>query len=146
MHPSSGDGQSEFPMTVLAVDPGREKCGIAIVRSHPLITLARRVVPTERLIVEASSALREFPDVQTLVIGDGTASGRLRKAIAAAFPHLSVKVVDEHGSSIRARRLYIETHPPRGWQRLLPASLRVPSEPYDDLVAEILAKDFFQQP
>ena len=35
-------------------------------------------------------------------------------------------------------------NPPRGWRRLLPVSMQMPPEPYDDYVAVILAQRFLR--
>jgi hypothetical protein len=54
-------------------------------------------------------------------------------------------VVEERHSTERARARYYQDHPPHGWQRLLPAGLRVPSEPYDDYAAVVMAEDYLQK-
>ncbi len=129
------------PRTILAVDPGSAKCGVAIVTGPPLATVERAVVPTQELVVAISQRLRNGHDIAAIVIGDGTGSKVLAKAIRAAFPDRSVETVDETGTTLLARDRYRREHPPRSLlKRLLPAGLREPEEAYDDYVAVILAE------
>lgn len=129
--------------TVLAVDPGRAKCGVAVVAGPVIQRLAMSVVETERLVVEVAALLRRFPAVSRLLIGGGTGSATLRRALQEMFPQIPLEVVDEHGSSERARARYVREIPGPGWRRLLPPGLRVPEHPYDDYVALLLAEEYF---
>ncbi len=129
--------------TVLSVDPGSGKCGLAVVSGPPIRRLHLGVVETERLVVEVAAARRRFPQIALLLIGGGTGSATLRRALRAAFPDTPLRTVDEHGSSARARRRFVREIPGPGWRRFLPPGLRVPERPYDDFVALLLAEDYF---
>lgn len=134
--------------TVLAVDPGRAKCGLAVVvgpeeASPAPRCRARRVVDTERLTLEVAALLREHSGVSRLLLGDGTHSATLRKALAATFPDLPLSLVNEFRTSARARRRFVRDNPAPGWRRLLPSGLRSPEVPYDDYAALLLAEDYF---
>ena len=128
--------------TVLAIDPGRVKCGLAVVSGLPIRRLRLSVVETERLVVEAAAALRQFPQISRMLIGGGTGGAVLRRALSAAFPDVPLQVVDEHGSSARARRRFIAEIPGPGWRRFLPPGMRVPERPYDDFVSLLLAEEY----
>lgn len=129
--------------TVLAIDPGSVKCGLAIVGAPPLTRLKLAVVDRARLTVEVGDALRTFPQISRLLLGNGTGSGELRRAVQQTFPHVPLETVDEHGSSERARRRFVREIPPLGLRRLLPSGLRTPERPYDDYVALLLAEEYF---
>ena len=145
--PDNGNCPAE--LTVLAIDPGRAKCGLAVVcgpadgTRFPVRRLHLSVVETERLTVCAGELLRRFPPIGRLLVGSGTGSSTLRKALASAFPHLPIETVNEHGSSARARARFVREIAAPGWRRLLPAGLRVPEQPYDDYVALLLAEEWF---
>jgi hypothetical protein len=47
-------------------------------------------------------------------------------------------VLNEHGTTLAARRRYWELFPPRGWRRLLPEGLRLPPRDWDDVAAQLL--------
>lgn len=134
---------------VLSIDPGRAKCGIAVVSGpSPIDCRHKAVVESLRLTVEVAGIVARFPGVQTVVIGGGTGCSTLRRALRAEFPGLTMVTIDEHRSSERARARFLQESRPSGWRRLIPKGLRTPDRPYDDIVALILAEDYFksQQP
>ena len=132
-----------LPETVLSIDPGRAKCGVAVVSGPDVRRLHMAVVDTERLVVEAAALRRRFPQIARVLIGGGTGSATLRRALQASFPEFPLETVDEYGSSQRARQRFVAEIPGPGWRRFLPRTLRVPERPYDDFVALLLAEDYF---
>ena len=136
--------------TVLAIDPGRSKCGIAVLsRSDPKDepndaprVLYRGVVETPDVVHKVTELQEEFhPDV--VLIGNGTTSSVLQQRLAQA-EIAPIEVVDEKYTTVLARRLYFNENPPRGLRRLIPVSLQTPQDPYDDYVAIILARRRFE--
>lgn len=139
--------------TLLAVDPGRAKCGLAVVAgpgedaggdATPQC-LERAVVETARLTPAVGEILRRRPDIRKILIGGGTNSATLRRALEATFPQLSLQTVDEYNTSARARQRFVQENPAPGWRRLLPPGLRSPEVPYDDYAAILLAEDYFSK-
>ena len=116
---------------IAALDPGREKCGLAVLAragdGAPRVLL-QRVIETRALEREVGEALAAFAPSQ-LVLGNGTTSKEARARLARAFPAL-------------ARKEYWRAHPPRGLRRLLPTSMQVPPVPVDDFVAVLLGTRF----
>jgi hypothetical protein len=55
---------------------------------------------------------------------------------------VAVCLAEEAETTLVARRRYFRDHPPRGWRRLLPLSLQVPPEPYDDYAAAIIGERY----
>ncbi|MDR7449254.1 MAG: hypothetical protein QN195_02075 [Armatimonadota bacterium] len=126
-------GEGAPPM--LAIDPGRAKCGVAVGRRGAI--LARAVVPLDALAHTVQAWVEAF-GVGEVLLGAGTGHDRVR-ALLAAVPGLPpVRIVAERGSTLEARRRYFAEHPPRGWRRLIPRSLQVPPEEYDDYAAVVL--------
>lgn len=128
--------------TVLAIDPGSKKCGLALVRreaNNSITMLWHHIEPTPSL----PDAIRRAMDVEAfsmVVVGNGTTSRPLLAVLREEFPSLGILVVDEQDTSMQARERYWEHHPRRGWRRILPATLQVPPEPIDDFAALILAE------
>ena len=134
-------------MTLLSVDPGRAKCGLAVVTGPDAggksACRERAVVPTERLTLAVGEILRRRPEITRLLIGNATHSATLRRALAETFPEMPLEVVEEHGTSARARRRYVAENPAPGWRRLLPPGMRSPEVSVDDYAALIIAEDYF---
>ena len=128
--------------TVLAIDPGTAKCGLALVRrleSRHLEILWRAIVPREQL-VESLDTARDVARYELAIIGSGTESKQVTAEVRAHLVGVALLVVDEKDTTMHARERYWVHHPRRGWRRLLPATLQVPPEPIDDFAAYILAE------
>lgn len=126
--------------TVLAVDPGTHKCGLALVSAPPTTVLQRSIVPRAELIGAIEQILASLAPIPRLIVGDGTGSRTVAEELIAAFPGAALSLVDEYATSEEARRRYCRETPARGWRKLLPVGLRMPEEAYDDFVAVILAE------
>ena len=125
----------------MGIDPGRDKCGVAVLNSAGEIKF-QRVVPTEELdsVIKNLAASMQ---IQSVILGDGTTHKSAAQKISAAG--LKFQLVDEKHTTEEARRLYWQKNPPRGWRKLLPTSMQVPPEPVDAIVAEILVKRFLEK-
>ena len=129
-------------MNIAALDPGRDKCGLAVLDETGKV-LIRQVIETaqlEQMVAEWHKAY----GFSCLVEGNGTTSGQARRRLKQALPSLDIRVVDEYRTTEMARGEYWKANPPKGWRRLLPLSLQVPPEPVDDLVAVILGRRYLQ--
>lgn len=162
---------------VCAIDPGRDKCGVAVVGRDGSVRY-REVIDAGRLSAVVGELAGRFA-LRTVVVGDRTGARDVIDSLRAALGHprpgagprpeaccpkrgvppgapgnspampgfspslIEVFLVDEHLTSVEARRRYLADHPGRGLSRLLPAGLRTPDRPYDDYVAVILAERFF---
>lgn len=127
--------------TILAVDPGSMKCGLAVVTDE-MIVLNKRVVNLQSL-PDAIQQLCDEYSVSVIVIGDRTHSKIIRAGLKS-LPGLSVIMVNEDKSSLEGRYRYLKENT-KGLARLLPVGLRIPREPYDDYVAVILAERFLKK-
>ena len=128
--------------TVLAVDPGSSKCGLAVVhRSNAgrMDLVWRAVVATDDLQAEVTKAHDEH-GFTMVIVGSGTRSKETVGRIREILPSIGILVVDERDTTLKARERYWEHNPRRGWRRLLPATLQAPPGPVDDFVALILAE------
>ena len=127
---------------VIAVDPGRHKCGVAVVGADGEI-LDRGIVPTEEMPRQVKAWAQKHA-AERLIVGDRTTASEAIAALRESGLALEPVPVDEHRSTEAARRRYFVENPPRGWRRLIPTSLQVPPRPYDDYVAVILAERFLE--
>jgi hypothetical protein len=129
--------------SVLAIDPGRAKCGLAVV-DEGLRVHYRAVVLTEELPTVIPALCSRFSPL-TIIIGDGTGSAPVRAAVNGLSVECPVRSVVESRTSEAARARYVSEIPARGFRRLLPRSLRTPETPYDDFVAVILAERWWAE-
>ena len=146
-------------MTVLGIDPGRDKIGWALTGSERdlflsgicpvsegevfITALARGASHWEDelspwVTEEAGSRASRAEKLALVAVGNGTGS---REAVKL-FGRLGVQlvVVDESGTTLEAQKLYWSLHFPSLWQRCLPGFLRFPPRPLDDLAAWAIAK------
>jgi RNase H-fold protein (predicted Holliday junction resolvase) len=126
---------------VLSVDPGREKCGVAVVDRRDGV-LARGVVPTT-MIAHVVRDLEKAHMPSKIVIGNGTFSREVRKSLRDL--ETPVETVPERRTTERARKRYFEEFPPRGLLRFFPG-LCTPPMPIDDYAAVLIAEDYLQLP
>lgn len=125
---------------VLAIDPGREKCGVAVLASDGGV-LVQRVVMTAELDATVGTLIRAYEP--TVIMGNGTTSADAKKRVEALG--VPVTLVDEYRTTDAAKCAYWKAHPPRGWRRLVPRGMLVPPVPVDDFVAVILAQRFLEK-
>jgi hypothetical protein len=133
------NGDNDLP-PIIAIDPGREKCGLAVVtRSGEVIV--REIILLNDITRRISYYLGRY-GVRNIVLGDRTGSRNVRELIRSAGISNDVAFVDEDHSSEIARKRWLMEHPGKGLARLLPIGLRTPDEPIDDYVAVILAERY----
>ena len=129
---------------VVAIDPGREKCGIAIVHKKQGVIYKAIIATAELLSVVTTLAANH--KLTTAVIGDRTTSHTAQTALTGIMvdgQQVNIIPVNEHHSTDEARKRYWTENPPTGWKRLLPTTMQVPPRPVDDYVAVILAERYF---
>ena len=125
---------------ILAIDPGREKCGVAVLAADGRILVQKIVRTAELADVVGALVAAHAP---TIIMGNGTTSAEARARVEASGN--AVTLVDEYRTTDAAKALYWEVNPPRGWRRLVPCGMLVPPVPVDDFVAVILARRFLKE-
>jgi RNase H-fold protein (predicted Holliday junction resolvase) len=127
-------------MPYLGFDPGKDKCGLAIVASDGT-PLRHEVIASARTIDTLQQWCGEF-HITALILGDQTGSKHWRSMIQTALPALRIETIDERYSSQQARDRYWDLYPATGLQMLVPRGMRTPPRAIDDLVAIILVERF----
>ncbi len=131
----------ETHLTYLGFDPGRQKCGIAILDANGC-PLYHGVILTEQVISTIQKLFDTYP-VDVLVIGDQTSSKEWQKRLRSVIPPtIPIVPVDERYTSQDARGRYWRMYPPKGLCRLIPKGMRVPPRPVDDIVAILLVERY----
>ena len=122
----------------LGIDPGRSKTGLALVDAAGSI-LALHIAHTEHIEVELS-AFAGKEQLAGIIMGDGTNSKAVGQAVRKVFAAVPLALVGEAHSTEEARSLYWQVNPPRGWRKLVPLGMLVPSEPLDAYAAVVQVK------
>lgn len=134
--------ESEAEPVVIAIDPGRAKCGVAVV-SRSGGVLHREIATSDTAAPVIRDLVTRFRPV-ALILGDGTGSRATESLLRDVARETLIEVVDEKHTSEAARALYLQDNPPRGLSRLIPRPLRSPESAYDDYVSVILATRWWE--
>ena len=121
-------------------DPGKDKCGIAIVtlEGNPI---RHEVIASDTAIATLQSWMQTH-SIKSLILGDQTGSKQWRSRIIEALPNIQIITIDERFSSQQARDRYWKMYPAQGLQKLVPLGMRTPPRPIDDIVAIILVERY----
>ena len=126
---------------LLAIDPGRSKCGLVLVDLAEGLVLQGKVVKVS-LVMEVIKIWQKEKSLQEIVLGNGTSSSLWEKKLRGLAP---LKVVEEKGTTLRARERYWELWPPNDWLKWLPRGLFVPPYDLDAVAALVLLEDYLDR-
>jgi len=143
---------------ILAIDPGRSKFGWALGTDKGEASLCG-ITPTERfrefvdivwnekwdLLKDWVTEKADVPILKkpvTVILGKGTGNALFAEVLDEKG--ISYVLVDEKFSTLGARDLFWDFHPPRGFKALVPKSLRVPPRDIDDLSALLLLRKWVE--
>lgn len=125
-------------------DPGRDKCGLAVVGLDQT-PYVHQVVSAEVAIATLQTFQQQF-QVKGIILGDQTTSNEWKARLESALPSPPpIHRIDERYTSLEARDRYWHMYPPRGLTRLIPAGLRSVPRPVDDIVAILLVERYLKQ-
>lgn len=129
---------------ILGFDPGRDKCGLAVVGLDRNL-FYHEVIPSQSAIATLNDLRQRFP-ISVIVMGDQTTAKEWRQRLNDELQNtLRVVLVDERYSTLEARDRYWQMYPPKGVRRLLPQGLRTLPRPIDDIVAILLVERYLQR-
>ncbi|MCW6048527.1 pre-16S rRNA-processing nuclease YqgF [Microcoleus sp. A2-C5] len=129
---------------ILGFDPGKDKCGIAVMGRDKKVCY-HQVVQSESAISTIQSLCEQFA-IELLVLGDQTTSKSWKQKLTQSLsPEIQIIRVDERFSSLEAKDRYWEMYPPTGLSRLIPQGMRTPPRPVDDIVAIVLIERYLNK-
>jgi RNase H-fold protein (predicted Holliday junction resolvase) len=121
---------------ILAIDPGSEKSGLAVLDEDQKIL--HRSVALNADLAKALPPLLTAYRPSAIVIG----RGHYGRQLAQELSNLNLVFVSEKDTTWLARRRYWTENPPTGWRRLVPTSLLFPPVPVDDWAAVIIGERY----
>ncbi|CCH67368.1 Resolvase, RNase H-like fold [Richelia intracellularis HH01] len=142
----TNDHQEFFPTqpTILGFDPGRDKCGIAVMGLDRQL-YNHQVLPAKQVITTINNLQEKFP-ISLIVMGDQTTAKGWQKLLQVdLLKPVNIIMVDERYTSLEARDRYWQMYPPQGLIKILPPGIRTPSQPIDDIVAILLIERYLNR-
>ncbi|MBU0502469.1 MAG: resolvase [bacterium] len=121
---------------ILAIDPGKNKCGLAAFDQAGNL-LKREIVPRNQIMAE----IQKYSP-KKIIIGQSANGYQLEKELKGK--NYQVVLVDEKNSSLEARKLYWQDHPPQGLWNLIPRALQITPVLIDDYAAVILGERYLK--
>jgi RNase H-fold protein (predicted Holliday junction resolvase) len=131
---------------ILAIDPGREKNGVAVVTMDGTVYY-QHVITTAQLLGAIEELLTNYK-IDKIIIGNRTGSKEFINIMKKAGIQEKVEgiiPIDEHLSTEEARKRYWQHNPPTGLKKLIPLTMQTPGVPVDDYVAVILAERYLKK-
>lgn len=108
---------------------------------HQGQVLNKRVVPTKDLLEFVGNLTGQY-EIAVIVLGNRTKSKSIKNTLMSL--DIPVALIEENNSTVEGRYRYLKENS-KGLAKLLPIGLRIPTEPFDDYVAVILAERFFNK-
>jgi RNase H-fold protein (predicted Holliday junction resolvase) len=126
---------------ILGFDPGRDKCGLAVMGKERQLVY-HQVVVSQEAIATIQQLCQNYA-IETIVMGNQTTAKswkqKLSRDLSVSVP---IILVDERYSTLEARDRYWQMYPPQGLKRLIPQGMRQPPRPIDDIVAILLIERY----
>ncbi|WP_278849936.1 pre-16S rRNA-processing nuclease YqgF [Megamonas funiformis] len=126
---------------ILAIDPGREKTGIAILKNSNV--LEHKIINSDELVQIIKSLLEKYI-IKTIVMGNGTSSKKKYDLLKREFIDRDIVLINEYRTTDEARKLYFQENPPKGWKKLIPLGMQVPPVPVDDYAAIVIGRKYLK--
>ena len=129
-------------MTMMGFDPGRDKCGVAIMNDQAEV-LYSQVIRADQVANLLPQLFRQFA-CQVLVMGNQTTSQLWQNQLKIILPAVPIILLDERYTTVQARQRYWQIYPAQGLTKLIPLGMRSPPPPVDDIVAMILIEKYLE--
>lgn len=126
---------------VLALDPGRDKCGVAVM-SYYLRLYHKNIIETTAIKSYLANLFNSY-NIKKIVIGNGTFSREIIGEVKV-ISKLPIETADEAYTTVEAEERYRRENSGL-WYKLFPFIRVKPSVPVDDYVALILAERFIKK-
>ncbi len=126
---------------ICAIDPGKDKTGVALVFADGTLEM-KKIVATVDYEKEMKTILAGR-HLSAFVMGNGTRHQIMQQRTEALLRemeiHLPITLVNEKYTTEMGEAWYWKDHPAKGLSRLIPKGMRTVPVPIDDYVAWIIA-------
>tara|TARA_Y100001968_G_scaffold332820_1_gene392499 strand:- start:796 stop:1233 length:438 start_codon:yes stop_codon:yes gene_type:complete len=122
----------------LSIDPGSKKCGVIIADIDKCLVLEGKVVYTSSAFFVINSWIDKY-NIKKIILGNGTSSKYWNQKLRDILPIL---LVEEYGTSLKARDRYFEIWPLPRLIRWFPKGLIKINENLDAVAALIILEKY----
>ena len=124
---------------VIAIDPGKSKCGIVLAEISEKKVYKAIIVKSE-FLENCVRNLITAEDISQIIIGNGTTSREIKEKLY--FFKKEIKTCEEKNTTYRAKARYFEIFPISGLKLLIPRELFILNKNLDAISALIILEDY----
>ena len=128
---------------LISIDPGSEKCGLLLANTDSQTVVNGIIVKSDAVIELIFKWQKKYP-IKLIILGNGTNSKFWENKLSALV-NIPVHLVDESGTTLRARERFFDISPPGFLLKLLPRGLLFPPKNLDSIAALILLEDYLEK-
>ena len=124
---------------LIAIDPGKCKCGLVLV---DLIQkkVDQAIVLNSESLPKYVKTLNSYENISKVIVGNGTTSKQNIEKLE--FIKKDLIIVEEKNTTFRAKKRYFELFPTRGFKTFLPKEIFIMNKNLDALSALIILEDY----
>jgi len=129
---------------LLALDPGRDKVGTAVL-DYQAREQEKTIVKIEELVQHLTEIFKLY-QINEIIIGNGTGSDKIRKLIKNNFENREIKLVEEEFTTEEAQARYLKEKPMSNYEKLLRKFINWKvQKSLDDYAALIIAENYLKK-
>ena len=124
---------------LIAIDPGKSKCGLVLAELSEKKVYEAIIIKSE-VLEDYVRNLNNVEDISKIIIGNGTTSKDIRAKLN--FFKKEIITFEEKNTTFRAKSRYFELFPIRGLKFLVPREVFILNKNLDALSALIILEDY----
>ena len=127
----------------MGIDPGRKKCGIAIVTEKGEV-VEKEIAETTNLSRKIEEILSRF-SISKCILGNGTYADKVFNILQLLLDEEKIIFIEEADSTYIAEQRYLKENPPLGLNFLNKIIKFKPKKPLDDYTAVVLVEKYLDR-
>ena len=127
----------------MGIDPGRSKCGIAIVTEKGEV-VEKEIAETSNLSRKIEEILSRF-SISKCILGNGTYADKVFNILQLLLDEEKIIFIEEADSTYIAEQRYLKENPPLGLNFLNKIIKFKPKKPLDDYTAVVLVEKYLDR-
>ena len=127
----------------MGIDPGRNKCGIAIVTEKGEV-VEKEIAETTNLSRKIEEVLSRF-SISKCILGNGTYADKVFNILQLLLDEEKIIFIEEADSTYIAEQRYLKENPPLGLNFLNKIIKFKPKKPLDDYTAVVLVEKYLDR-